>query len=136
MRKFYELNTATTDENTGVFLIACDENNYDIELALRREGGYVSISMRYGPIEMALRPRFNELNRVLGRLRPVNGLHTTRQIGTAQANVALGLREDGSLIIRPTIVADATGLLCFNLILTDDIRAKLFEWLEVSDDNQ
>lgn len=136
MRKFYELNSATTDPQTGVFQIMSNDDKHDIALALRREGGYVAISMRYGPIEMALRPRFNELNRVLGRLRPVNGLHTTRQIGTAQANVALGLREDGSLIIRPTIVADATGLLCFNLILTDEIRQQLFSWLEVLNEDE
>jgi hypothetical protein len=66
-------------------------------------------------------------------LSPVAGLQTTRQVGTGQAYLSLGLQSDGSLLIRPTIVADATGHLGVNLVLTDAVRQALYDWLPVDE---
>jgi len=136
MRDFYQLDTVTINEESGVISFAASSEGISPRLSLRREGGYVSISISYGPLEMALRPRYPELTRVLGRLRPVSGLQTTRQVGTGQAYVALGLREDNVLVVRPTIVADATGHLTYNLLLSDSAREALFAWLQVEKDPQ
>ncbi len=100
-------------------------------LVMRREGVYVTISASYGPLEIALRPRYDDLARTLSRLAAVEGLHTTRQVGTAQAYLAMGLAADGTLLLRPTIVADATGHLSFNLLLAPNVRTALYEWLKV-----
>jgi hypothetical protein len=63
----------------------------------------------------------------------VNGLRTTRQVGTGQAYLALGLQDDGTLVMRPTIVADATGHICLNLLLTSETREAIMDWLSVKD---
>lgn len=131
MRDFYELDSVDLNESSGVISFKGTNGEVMPRLSLRREGGYIAISVSYGPIEVALRPRYPELTRVLGRLRPVAGLQTTRQVGTGQAYLALGLREDNSLVVRPTMVADATGHLTFNLLLSNSARAALFEWLQV-----
>lgn len=131
MRDFYELDSVTKNEDSGVISFHGSDSGVMPRLSMRREGGYIAISVSYGPIEVALRPRYPELTRVLGRLRPVAGLQTTRQVGTGQAYLALGLREDNALVVRPTMVADATGHLTFNLLLSDAARAVLFEWLQV-----
>jgi hypothetical protein len=132
MRNFELLNQATEDAGSGVMsLTTRDKEPGNPTLALRREGGYIVISASYGPFEIALRPRFQELTRALARLQPVEGLQTTRQVGTGQAYIALGLRPDGTLLMRPTIVADATGLLTVNLSLTSETRQTLFDWLQV-----
>ncbi len=136
MRDFYELNTVTLNEESGVISLGASGGGVSPRLSLRREGGYVSISISYGPLEMALRPRYPELTRVLGRLRPISGLQTTRQVGTGQAYLALGLREDNMLVVRPTIVADATGHLTYNLLLTDSVRQALYTWLQVEIETQ
>lgn len=136
MRDFYELDTVTLNEESGVISLGASSGGVSPRLSLRREGGYVSISISYGPLEMALRPRYPELTRVLGRLRPVSGLQTTRQVGTGQAYLALGLREDNMLVVRPTIVADATGHLTYNLLLTDNVRQSLYGWLQVEIETQ
>lgn len=132
MRTFQTLDQASADEDTGVLSLSAsgDEWMYP-KVSMRREGSYVAISASYGPIEMALRLRYEELTRVLGRLRPVKGLQTTRQIGTGQAYIGMGLQEDGQLVLRPTIVADATGHMTFNLVLTTTVRQTLFDWLPV-----
>ncbi|RMF80963.1 MAG: hypothetical protein D6737_06470, partial [Chloroflexi bacterium] len=122
MRNFETLDHVEINEQSGIISISAKDNVMCPHLAMRREGGYVAISASYGPIEIALRPRFQELARVLGRLQPVEGLQTTRQVGTGQSYVALGLQPSGILIMRPTIVADATGHLSFNIFLTDDVR--------------
>ena len=57
----------------------------------------MAISASYGPMEIALRPRYEDLTRLLARLQPVEGLQTTRQVGTSQAYLATGLRSDGTL---------------------------------------
>jgi hypothetical protein len=106
------------------------------QLSMRKEGTYVSIAISHGPIELALRPRGDELRRVLGRLVAVEGLQTTRQVGTGEAYIALGLQGDGTLLMRPTLVADATGHLCFNLLLTPSSRAALYTWIGVVSDDE
>jgi hypothetical protein len=100
-------------------------------VSMRREGDYITIAASYGLLEIALRPRYHELTRVLSRLQPVEGLQTTRQVGTGQAYLALGLKPDGTLLMRPTLVADATGHMTFNLTLTDEVRKALFAWMPI-----
>lgn len=130
MRSFELLDQVSTDPQSGVIRF----NNHDgsAALSLRREGGYIALSVSHGPLEMALRPRFQELVRVLHRLQPVDGLQATRQVGTAQAYLAVGLRPDGVLLLRPTVVADATGHLTFNLMMSDSARQALFSWMPVT----
>lgn len=139
MRNFETLDSVTLEPGSGIIHIATQSGAAGTpRIAMRREGSYVAISASYGPLEIALRPRFAELARILGRLRPVEGLQTTRQVGTGQAYLSLGLQADGMLVMRPTIVADATGHLCFNLLLSTEARQQLFDWLPVevlSDDD-
>lgn len=136
MRNFQNLDIVQIDESTGVLFLSSEKDTGTRpRLAMRREGSYVAISVSYGPLEIALRPRFSELSRVLARLRPVEGLQTTRQVGTGQAYISLGLQGDGSLVLRPTMVADATGHMCFNLLLGDDVRQQLYDWLPAKADH-
>jgi hypothetical protein len=132
MRNFELLDQVSVDTDSGVITITTknDSSGHPV-VAVRREGGYIALSASYGPLEIALRPRFQELSRVLARLQPVEGLQTTRQVGTGQAYLAVGLKPDGVLLLRPTIVADATGHMGFNLALSDAVRQALFEWLPV-----
>lgn len=136
MRNFELLDSVSVDADSGVITLTTqtDIAGHPV-VALRREGGYIALSASYGPLEIALRPRFQELSRVLARLQPVEGLQTTRQVGTGQAYLAVGLRPDGILLLRPTIVADATGHLGFNLSLSDTVRQTLFDWLPVGADS-
>ncbi|PJF34703.1 MAG: hypothetical protein CUN49_14315 [Candidatus Thermofonsia Clade 1 bacterium] len=113
-----------------MFLSAADDD--EPRLAIRREGAYVTLSASYGPLEIAMRPRYEELMRAIARLTIVDGLMTTRQVGTSHAYLALGLHNDGSLLMRLTIVADATGHLSINLRLTDAVRQQLYQWLNVA----
>jgi hypothetical protein len=130
MRNFQLLDKAAVDTTTGVMTISADyEHPGQPILALRREGSYIGISASYGPLEIAMRPRFQEFSRVLARLQPVEGLQTTRQVGTGEAYLSLGLQPDGTLLLRLTIVGDATGHLSFNLAVADAARKTLFEWL-------
>jgi hypothetical protein len=135
MRNFQKIDTASVNDDTSVLVLTCQQyEGMPPHIGLRREGTYVAIACSYGPLEIALRPRYADLARVLARLRPVDGLQTTRQVGTGQAYLALGLQTDGDLVMRPTIVADATGHLTFNLVLTDSVRQTLFEWLAITDE--
>jgi hypothetical protein len=132
MRNFHTLDTPVLDSEAGLLSFQSSvEAPFKPQLTLRKEGTYVALSVSHGPIEVALRPRTDELRRVLGRLYPVEGLQTTRQAGTGEAYIALGLQTDGKLLMRPTLVSDATGHMCFNLTLTDQARKALFEWLGV-----
>ena len=134
MRNFQTLDTYAVESDLGIlYLSSSAETIGTPKVSMRREGGYMSISVSYGPLEIALRPRFVDLARTLHRLRPVQGLQTTRQVGSAQAYIALGLREDGSLVMRPTLVSDATGLMVYNLLLTDPVREALYAWLPVDE---
>lgn len=135
MRNFELLDHATVDSDSGVISLTTKEAAAGSPvLAMRREGSYIVISASYGPLEVALRPRLDEFTRVLQRLQPVEGLNTTRQVGTGQAFLALGLKPDGVLLLRPTLVADATGLLAVNLALSSDARQTLYNWLAVEPD--
>ncbi len=79
-----------------------------------------------------MRPRYDDIARVLAWLKPVSGLQTTRQVGTGQSLLALGLQDDGALVIRPTIIADATGNIAMNLILPSSVRDDLYDWLDIT----
>lgn len=130
MRNFQLLDVVTLDNHAGSIQFTTEEPLIAKPVVtVQREGGYVAFSASYGPFEIAIRPRFQELSRVLGRLQPVEGLQTTRQVGTGQAYLAVGLKPDGILLLRPTIVGDATGHLGFNFALSSTARQALFEWL-------
>src|SRR5438105_14093447 len=119
MRNFQKLDASKLDASSDVLEIystASDQNQP--RLALRREGIYVAISASYGPLEIALRPKYEDLIRVLGRLTTVDGLHTTREVGSDQAFLAIGLSPNNNLILRPTIIADANGHFSLNIEIT------------------
>lgn len=133
MRNFQTLDEAKVDsasESMEMFLSDTDDDQP--RLAVRREGNYVTISASYGPLEIAMRPRYDELVRAIARLTIVDGLLTTRQVGTSHAYLALGLHNDGSLLMRLTIVADATGHFSINLRLVESVRKQLYDWLNVA----
>lgn len=133
MRNFQSLDKFVIEESTGILYISTqDEDWMHPRVSLRKEGTYVAISASYGPLEIAMRLRLNEFTSILARLRPIQGLQTTRQLGTDRTYITLGLQENGGLVIRPTIVGDATGHVCLNLILTKSVRQALFEWLPVT----
>lgn len=130
MRTYVTLdNFSASNESDIIYVSTQQESEHRPIIALRREGDYLAISASYGPLEIALRPRLQELVQTLNTLRPVAGLNTTRQIGTGQAYLSLGLSDSGILLIRPTIVADATGHVSFNLKLSAEARAQLYQWL-------
>jgi len=132
MRQFRTLFRVEEDAESGVLYMLGEKGTHDYpSLMLSREGDYVPISVSYGPIELALRLRYVDLTRTLTRLRPIDGLQTTRQVGSTSAYLALGLRSEGSLLMRPTVVADARGHLSFNLRLPDEARKDLMRWLSI-----
>lgn len=131
MRNFQTLDTSKqTADSLEFFTQAADDD--EPRLAIRREGIYITISASYGPLELALRPRYEEFIRTLTKLAVVEGLLTTRQVGTGQAQLSLGLTASHDLLMRLTIVADATGHISLNLKLTPSARETLYSWLEVS----
>jgi hypothetical protein len=133
MRNFATLDQVEFDESNGILRFFGQSTIGSLaSLSLKREGSYVAVSAAYGPVEVAMRPRLQELTRVLARLRPVEGGLTPRQVGTGEAYISLGVLPDGMLLLRVTIVADASGNLNLNVALTDAMRAKLFEWLPVT----
>ncbi len=134
MRNFMQLDRYQIDSDTGVFrLFTQAEDANSPQLALKIEGEYIAISASYGALEVALRPNLGELRWALSHLVPFEGLQTTsRQIGSTQAFLAIGLHADGALILRPTILADATGHLTMNLRLSSEARIQLFQWLGVT----
>ncbi len=132
MRNFQVLDGCRVDpEADSLEFFVMNANAEQPQLALRREGIYVTISASYGPFEVALRPKYEDLIRTLSRLTAVEGLLTTRQVGTGQSFLAVGLTSDESLLLRPTIVADATGHFCLNIELTPEARETLYDWLKV-----
>ncbi len=132
MRNFQMLDGCRVDpESDSLELFYTNASEEQPRLALRREGIYVTISASYGPLEIALRPRYEDLTRTLSRLTTVEGLHTTRQVGTGQSYLAMGLTADNNLLLRPTIVADATGHLSLNIEVTPQARQALYEWLQI-----
>jgi len=53
-------------------------------------------------------------------------------VGTGQAYLAMGLTTDNHLLLRLTIVADATGHMSLNMNLEPAVRTKLYDWLNVA----
>jgi hypothetical protein len=132
MRNFQTLDTCRHDvQSDSIEIYSSKEEHDQPRLALHREGIYVTISASYGPLEIALRPRYEDLIRTLSRLAAVEGLHTTREVGTGQSYLAMGLTPDEALLLRPTIVSDATGHFSINLKVTNDARKQLWDWLKV-----
>lgn len=132
MRQFRTLSKIKTDTDKGVMYILGEKGTHDYpSLMVKREGEYVPVSVSYGPIELALRLRHEELSRTLLRLQPVDGLITTRQVGSTRAYLGLGFRNDQSLLLRPTVVSDAIGYLSFNLCLPSNVRQQLYTWIDV-----
>lgn len=133
MRVYYKLDRVVPGETGDSLLIRCSESpDCQPVLWLGREGPYISISASYGPLEVALRPHLRDLTSSLAQLRPAERLSATRMFGTGQAQIELGLSREGELLFRTVIVADATGHLAVNMILTPGARARLFEWLGVA----
>ena len=132
MRNFQILDGSRLDkESDSLELFYTGADSDKPHLALRREGSYVTISASFGPFEIALRPRYEDLIRTLGRLTAVEGLHTTRQVGTTEAYLAMGLTSDENLLLRLTIVADATGHMSINIEVSNDAREAMYQWLGV-----
>jgi hypothetical protein len=131
MRHYQTLDTVTNDTETGIFSVHASASVVEAMIALRREGAYVAIAASYGPLEIALRPRHDALARTLSRLRPIGGLQTTRELGSTQAQLSVGLQPDGALVLRPTIVGDASGHIGLNFSLTDAARRQLYDWLAI-----
>lgn len=121
----------TVDDNTGIIQLAGRDEPIS-HLAMRQEGEYVALSASYGPLEIALRVRHESLTWTLSHLQPVDGLQTSRQVGTGQAYLAVGLKPDKGLVLRPTIVGDATGHFSFNLEVSQQACAVLYKWLSIS----
>ncbi|MBE2270575.1 MAG: hypothetical protein IAE80_20225 [Anaerolinea sp.] len=132
MRHFQLIDHFGTGSDSQLLSLTCaSDPAQHVEISMRREGEHLVMSFSYNALEIALRPRFNEFMRALTHMQPVDGLNTTRQIGTGNAYLALGLHTDGSLIMRPTLVGDATGYITLNLKLTGQAYHHLMEWLGV-----
>ncbi|MBC7812165.1 MAG: hypothetical protein H7175_13505 [Burkholderiales bacterium] len=130
MRNFQTLDQATISAETG--LIELNTSETASSMWMRQEGSYIAISASAGPLEIALRLHLAELTRAFARLHPVDGLQITRQVGSGQAYLGVGLLSSGELLLRPTIIADATGHLSLNLTLTSAVRQTLFDWLAIT----
>lgn len=135
MRFAQRLDHVSHDKNDDRLLITCAQGpECEPALWIGREGMYVSVSATYGPLEIALRPRQRDLQMSLAQLRPTERLSVMRMVGTGQANIELGLSNEGELLFRMTIVADATGHLAMNMVLTTEVRQALFAWLGIEED--
>jgi hypothetical protein len=131
MRNYQLLDSATVEKDNVLWLSTTENNPDHPLLAMSREGAFVSISASFGPLEVALRLQYNEFSRQLVSLHPVPGLATTRQVGTVNSYIALGLTKDNRLVMRPTIVTDARGHVTFNLVISEKAFQSLLQWLEV-----
>ena len=115
-------------ENGILYLITKDSDN--IHLALKKEGTRIAISASIGPLELALRLYFDEFRRKVANLRPIAGQTAIRQVGGGQAFMGIGMVEDGGLILRPTLVTDASGHLNMNFRTTAEVCEVFANWLE------
>lgn len=132
MRFYQKLDKVTHDESDDTLLIACGEAAECLpQLWFGREGMYVSLSATYGPLEISLRLRQEDLVNSLGQLRPTERLTVMRMVGTGQAHLELGLSSTGELLLRTAIVADATGHFAMNLVATPAVRDQLYKWLHM-----
>lgn len=128
MRDYQFLDTISEEEGRLQFTNREGGANHSI-LALAQEGDKVVISASLGALEVALRLRLEELKRQFNGLKPVPGLSITRQVGTVEAFMGMGLVENSQLVLRPTLLVDATGKLSFNLLLSEPCYQRLLEWL-------
>lgn len=112
-------------------LILASTDTQPGSLVARREDDYVVLTTSSGPIAITLRLRADELERTLRHPAASSEQATARQVGSSQAYLAIGRREDGDILLRPTLVADATGEISFNLLVTANVREDLFRWLQV-----
>jgi hypothetical protein len=132
MRHYQKLDHVTLDESNNTLLITnAEANSEGPNIWFGHEGMYISISANYGPLEIALRPRLRDLITSLTQLKPTDRLSVMRLVGTGQAHLGLGLSTRGELLLRATIVADATGQFAMNIVLTSAVREKLLQWLGV-----
>lgn len=130
MRNYETLDTIT--ENDGQLQLTHRESGaVHGALMLAQEGDKIVISASVGVVELALRLRLDEFKRQVAGLKHVPGLTTTRQVGTVQAFIWLGLTENNELVLRPTLLVDATGKLTFNMIASEACYQRLVEWLNV-----
>lgn len=132
MRHYQRLDTITyNDANDTILVSSGPPVEGKPTLWLGREGLYFSVSAGYGPLEVALRPRAQDLITCLSQLRPTERVAATRLVGTGQAQLELGLTIEGELLIRTAIVADATGYFAINMLLAKNAAAELLQWLGV-----
>jgi hypothetical protein len=131
MRHYQRLDSVTYDETNDTLLIGCEGGECLPNLWFGREGLYVSISASYGPLEISLRPRQQDLTNSLAQLKPTDRLAVMRLVGTGQAHLELGLSQTGELLVRAVIVADATGHFAMNLILTPAVSQHLYKWMGI-----
>lgn len=129
MRDYQFLDTISEEEGRLQFTNREGGANHSI-LALAQEGDKVVISASLGALEVALRLRLEELKRQFNGLKHVPGLSITRQVGTVEAFMGMGLVEGSQLVLRPTLLVDATGRLSFNLLLSEPCYQRLLEWLK------
>jgi len=132
MRHYQKLDNVTFDESTNTLLITnAEANSEGPNLWFGREGMYISISAHYGPMEIALRPRQRDLITSLSQLKATERLSVMRLVEPARLIWDSAFSTRGELLLRATIVADATGQFAMNMILTSGAREKLLKWLEV-----
>lgn len=131
MRSYQILNVVEVEPDNVLQLSNNEDNPDKPMLSMSREGVFLTLSASFGPLEIALRLRHEDMKRRLESLHPVPGLATTLQIGTGNAYIAVGLTTDDRLVMRPTIVADATGRLTFNLVTTASVYHRIRDWLEL-----
>lgn len=130
-RTFAVLDDASVDDSTGILTLCGNvKDSFAPEISMRREGIYVVIAAGTGVIEVALRLRYEELLSAFAHLQPNDGLTTTRQVGTGESYLGIGLKSDQSLVLRPVIVGDATGHLRLNFSLTPLVRETLAQWIQ------
>ena len=129
MRHYQSLDTFKLEGNT-VYLTSSGDDPVEAMAVMMREGERVAISISIGPLELGLRPRYEELQRAVASLKPVPGLSTTRHVGSEVAYMDLGLTEDRRLVMRPSLVSDASGHLSINLLVTPEAFEKLAAWLK------
>src|SRR5688572_12058263 len=127
MRTYQTLNQFKQENNT-VFLSNSDPSK-EMVLSMAREGDRVAISVCVGALELGLRLHHDELQRGLNSLTPVPGLTTTRQVGNVAASIGIGSMEDGALVLRPSLISDATGHLTINLLVEKAVAEKFLQWI-------
>ncbi len=135
MRNYQVLDSAVVEKDNVLRLSTTDENPENPGLAMSREGAFLSLSASFGPLEIALRLQHADVARRLKDLHPVPGLATTRQIGTANSYIGLGLTSQNRLVMRPTIVGDASGRVTLNLVTSADVYQTILKWLDSDSDD-